>query len=65
MNKETSIKAATSRESWRAALIAFWKADGSFQRAENLSRGEPMDWIDRRTVEALILAGERAPRKAA
>lgn len=55
----------TDYESWRAALIAFWKADGSFQRAENLGRGNKLDWLDRRTVEALILAGERAPRLAA
>lgn len=54
-------------EAWRPALIAFYKADGWFQSAENLERGSPLNNADRRLIDALIIAGERAPtlRRAA
>jgi hypothetical protein len=52
-------------EAWRQALAAFYRADCCFQSAENVARGSPLTNADRRIIEGLILAGERAPRKAA
>lgn len=43
-------------EAWREALIAFWKIDGCLQRAENLRRGEPFDYLDIRTIDAIEAA---------
>lgn len=54
-------------EAWRAALIAFYETESPWmtQKLENLNRGDPMTFEDRRIIDALIVAGERAPRKAA
>jgi hypothetical protein len=44
-------------EAWRSALVAFYRAEGSFQRAENLSKGWfGLDATDRRTIDALKAA---------
>lgn len=50
-------------ESMRPALIAFYKAEAMFQSAENVKRGEPLTNGDRRVIEALIVAGERMPKR--
>lgn len=54
-------------EVWRPALIAFYETESPWmtQKLENLNRGDPMTFEDRRIIDALIVAGERAPRKAA
>lgn len=47
-------------EAWRPALIAFYRAECSFQRAENLERGWfGLDATDRRIINALKAAFER------
>jgi hypothetical protein len=43
-------------EAWRPALIAYWKAECCFQRAENLGRGAPFDAVDRRAIQAIEAA---------
>jgi hypothetical protein len=50
-------------EAWRPALIAFFRADSPWmaQKRENLERGDPLTNEDRRTIDALIVAGERVP----
>jgi hypothetical protein len=52
-------------EAWRPALVAFYRADAWFQSAENVERGFPLTNADRRIIDALIVAGERAPLKRA
>jgi hypothetical protein len=53
-------------EAWRSALAAFYRAEAFPQSAENVERGDRLTNADRRTIEALIIAGERSPvRKAA
>jgi hypothetical protein len=52
-------------ESWRPALAAFYRAEAFYQSAENVERGDPLTNSDRRTIDALIIAGERAPQKLA
>jgi hypothetical protein len=49
-------------EAWRPALVAFYRADGWFQSAENAERGSQLTNEDRRIIDALIVAGERAPK---
>jgi hypothetical protein len=51
-------------EAWRPALIAFYRAEAMFQSAENVERGSPLSHADRRLIDALIVAGERAPKAA-
>lgn len=47
---------------WMPALIAFYRADGCTQRAENLAKGwAPLDGTDVRTIEALKAALQVAP----
>jgi hypothetical protein len=55
---------ATDYEAWRPALAAFYKADCCFQSAENVSRGYPLTLADKRIIDGLILAVERAPLAA-
>ncbi len=43
-------------ETWRNALIAYWKAECCFQRADNLKRGEPFDHLDERAIKAIEAA---------
>jgi hypothetical protein len=52
-------------EAWRAALAAFYSADCCFQSAENVKRGAALTNADRRIIDALILAGERMPKRKA
>lgn len=41
-------------ESWRPALIAFYRAEGSFQSADNLEKLRmPLSARDRQTIRAL------------
>lgn len=42
-----------AREHHREALIAYWNVDGCSQRAENLWRGWPFDYLDDRAVTAI------------
>lgn len=51
-------------EAWREALIAFYEAESPYlpQRAKNLRMGFPLSNDDRRTIEGLIVAGERTPK---
>lgn len=53
-------------EAWRPALIAFYRVDSPWmtQKRENLNRGDPLTNEDRRIIDALIVAGERAPALA-
>jgi hypothetical protein len=44
------------REAWRPALIAYWRRECCFQRADNLSRGEPFDYLDIQAIEAIEAA---------
>lgn len=46
----------TDREAWRPVLIAFYERDELKQRAANLKRGEPFDYLDIRTIEAIEAA---------
>lgn len=52
-------------EAWRPALIAFLREDSPWmiQKLANLKRGDPLTNEDRRMIESLILAGERAPKR--
>ena len=43
-------------ERWRPALIAFYKKDGCEQKSLNLKNGDPLDYLDFRTIEALEAA---------
>ncbi len=53
-------------EAWRPALIAFYERDCLAQKAENLRRGCPLDYLDERAIDALKAAAELIPeRKAA
>ena len=51
-------------EAWRPALAAFYEADCCFQSAENVKRNYSLTFADKRMIEALIVAGERAPQIA-
>lgn len=66
-SQEKPLKVVGDYEAWRPALIAFYKADCWFQSAENLERGCDLSAQDKRLIEALMIAGERAPalRRAA
>jgi hypothetical protein len=57
----------TDYEAWRPALIAFYERECPWasMTLENLRRGEPLTNENRRTIEALIVAGERAPERLA
>lgn len=44
------------REAWRAALIAYWRRECCFQRADNLRRGDPFDHLDIQAIEAIEAA---------
>jgi hypothetical protein len=47
---------------WIPALVAFYRVDCSFQRAESLSKGwTGLDGTDRRTIEAIKAAMAVAP----
>jgi hypothetical protein len=48
-------------EAWRPALIAFYERDELRQKALNLKNGVPLDYLDRRTIEALRAALDAAP----
>jgi hypothetical protein len=49
-------------QDWLPALIAFYRADCSFQRAENLAKGwAELDGYDRQVIAALQAAFEVAP----
>lgn len=43
-------------ERWRSALIAFYERDELRERAKGLKRGDPLDYLDFRTIEALEAA---------
>lgn len=43
-------------EAWRPALIAYWKVEGCYQRAENLQLGWPLDYLDERIIAAIEAA---------
>lgn len=63
MNAETKIAPAVDTQAWLPALIAFYRADCSFQRAEILSKGwrHYLDGTDLRTIEAIKAAMAVAP----
>ncbi len=46
----------SDHEAWRAALIAYCEKDELRERAAGLRRGEPMDYIDHRMIDALKAA---------
>jgi hypothetical protein len=49
-------------ESWRPALIAFYRSECWFQSADNLERlGFPLSVEDRRTIRALQAASAATP----
>lgn len=43
-------------EAYRPALIAFYERDCLAQKAENLRRGYPLDYLDKRAIDALRAA---------
>lgn len=47
---------ADENEIWRPALIAFYERDELPQRAANLRNGDPLDYLDMRTIKALEAA---------
>lgn len=51
----------TDYEAWRPALIAFYEHDELKQKAANLKNGTPLDYLDRRAIEALVAAAELIP----
>ncbi len=51
----------SEHEVWRPALIAYCERDCLTERAAGLRRGEPMDYIDHRMIDALKAAAERMP----
>ena len=66
--KQSTIKAgdtlasSMAADEWRPALVAFYRADCSFQRAANVGTfGFPLDGTDLRTIEAIRAAIEVAP----
>lgn len=54
----------TDYEAWRPALAAFYRSECCFQSAENVARGDPLTISDKRMIEALTAAHERAPLAA-
>jgi hypothetical protein len=49
-------------EAWRPALIAFYRAEGSTQSADNLERfGFPLSVADMAVIRCLQAAFERLP----
>lgn len=44
---------------WIPALIAFYERDCLPQKAANLRNGAPLDYLDRRAIDALKAAFER------
>jgi hypothetical protein len=57
MNAETEVRSRiTKAEAWRPALIAFYEHDEMRQKAANLKRGAPLDYLDLRTIAALEAA---------
>jgi hypothetical protein len=43
-------------EAWREALATFCERDCLAQKAENLRRGVPLDYLDKRMIDALRAA---------
>ena len=43
-------------EAWRPALIAFCERDELRQMADNLRRGQPLGYIEKRMIDALRAA---------
>lgn len=54
-------------EAWRPALISFYRVESPWmtQKRENLERGDQLTNDDRRIIDALIVAVERAPERQA
>jgi hypothetical protein len=50
-------------EAWRPALIAFYRADGWFQSAENLERGCELTPECERTIRSLAAAYQATPQR--
>lgn len=46
---------------WVEALCAFYEADCLPQKAWNIRHGAPLDHLDRRAIDALKAAFEKAP----
>ena len=46
-------------EEWRSALIAFYEGDCLPTKAALLRNGAPLDYLDRRAIDALKAAFER------
>ena len=56
---ESILDEADAYEAWRPALIAFWRTDGCFARANSLERGDALDYLDRRTADGIKAAMEK------
>jgi hypothetical protein len=52
-------------EAWRPALIAFYEGDELPTKAALIRNGAPLDYLDRRAIDALRAAFNAIERKAA